>query len=293
MPVLTRPKLQALIDAYHLSRYSDAILATSKPAIQLTLTRVDEGTIPVGASKFGGSPDVPPDFVYPDWQERPLVFIGQLRLSDVHEYDVENLLPPSGYLHFFYDSVEQPWGMYGQRDGWRVYYTADEATPLARLPHPVSRLDDPTHAVKPLPACNVSFQLDFTEPPLTWLTDRFPNLFNTRRRINDDAYNLYDALFKVRGRQITQVLGNPHPIQYEVEYDAQVNSHNLSYGPADGDARAALERDMYDWRLLLQVDSDEQLGATWGDVGRLYYMIRKDDLAARRFEACWLIMQCS
>lgn len=31
----------------------------------------------------------------------------------------------------------------------------------------------------------------------------------------------------------------------------------------------------------------------WGDLGRLYFWIRDDDLAARRFEKAWLILQCT
>ena len=44
--------------------------------------------------------------------------------------------------------------------------------------------------------------------------------------------------------------------------------------PRDGDAL-----------LLLQVDSDERARMMWGDVGRLYYFIRPDDLGTKRFEA--------
>ena len=30
----------------------------------------------------------------------------------------------------------------------------------------------------------------------------------------------------------------------------------------------------------------------FGDCGSIYFYIRKDDLAARRFERAWLILQC-
>jgi uncharacterized protein YwqG len=38
------------------------------------------------------------------------------------------------------------------------------------------------------------------------------------------------------------------------------------------------------WRLLLQIDSDDDLGLRWGDCGRLYFGMRADDLRAERFE---------
>lgn len=47
-----------------------------------------------------------------------------------------------------------------------------------------------------------------------------------------------------------------------------------------------------DWELLLRVDSDENANMMWGDVGRLYYLIRRQDLELRAFEKAWLIFQC-
>ena len=61
-------------------------------------------------------------------------------------------------------------------------------------------------------------------------------------------------------------------------------------GPAGGRRLAPGEKD---WRLLLQVDTDEQLGLMWGDCGLIYFWIREQDAAARRFDRAWVILQCS
>ena len=46
------------------------------------------------------------------------------------------------------------------------------------------------------------------------------------------------------------------------------------------------------WRLLLQLDSCEDLGMMWGDMGLVYFWIRQEDLQARRFDRTWVILQC-
>ncbi len=44
-------------------------------------------------------------------------------------------------------------------------------------------------------------------------------------------------------------------------------------------------RDSDEALILLQVDSDDGARMMWGDVGRLYYLIQRNDLRAKRFKA--------
>jgi uncharacterized protein YwqG len=48
-----------------------------------------------------------------------------------------------------------------------------------------------------------------------------------------------------------------------------------------------------EWVHLLQVASDEKAGLMWGDLGCLYFWMRQDDIEARRFDAAWMVLQCS
>lgn len=48
-----------------------------------------------------------------------------------------------------------------------------------------------------------------------------------------------------------------------------------------------------DWRLLLQIDSDDTIEAMWGDVGTIYWMARNEDLAFGRWENGMFNFQCS
>ena len=51
-----------------------------------------------------------------------------------------------------------------------------------------------------------------------------------------------------------------------------------------------------EWRLLFQLDTvesaEDNFELMFGDCGRLYFCIRKEDLLARRFDQIWLILQC-
>ena len=58
--------------------------------------------------------------------------------------------------------------------------------------------------------------------------------------------------------------------------------------------REAEETSLENWRLLLQLDTIQQgrFSLDFGDCGRVYFYIRTEDLAARRFDRVWLVLQC-
>ena len=72
------------------------------PAIALLLEKAADENLAVGQSKIGGAPDVPHDFVWPLWKEKPLGFVAQFDLAEVAPFDLNHELPTSGLLSFFY-----------------------------------------------------------------------------------------------------------------------------------------------------------------------------------------------
>lgn len=102
-----REELRRLIRNHGFAALEDTLLAQAQPSVRVQTTRInDEGLIPVGQSKVGGRPDLPPDVAWPTAQRVPhlsLPFIAQFRLEDVREHDEEQVLPPSGLLSFFGD----------------------------------------------------------------------------------------------------------------------------------------------------------------------------------------------
>jgi len=132
---------------------AEAIAGYALPSLEFSAAA--STTVPVGATKIGGLPDLPEETVWPRRSERvrerprgpvlgtiPLAFLAQVDLQEaarVLRAD-ENPLPPSGVLSFFYDAYDQPWGHDPEdRHDFRVIYSgpAQElapATPPEDLP---------------------------------------------------------------------------------------------------------------------------------------------------------------
>ena len=78
--------------------------------------------------------------------------------------------------------------------------------------------------------------------------------------------------------------------------ECQLVSNGVYCGGPEGyqDPRVPmLESGAKDWMLLLQVDTDDKAQMIWGDVGTLYYWIRRQDLENRDFDKVWMIFQCT
>lgn len=91
-----------------------------------------------------------------------------------------------------------------------------------------------------------------------------------------------------------RLLGHADAIQGDMQLECQLASHGVDCGgvPDEHDPRVArLAAGAADWQLLLQIDSEPLASMTWGDVGRLYWWLRAEDLRARRWEAAWLVLQ--
>ena len=66
------------------------------------------------------------------------------------------------------------------------------------------------------------------------------------------------------------------------------------FHPGEDEQAAAARKDTASQLVLLaQIDSDARTGMGWGDAGRLYWLIRRDDLAAGRFDRAAFTWQCA
>jgi len=278
-------KLKHLLDSIGLTQFSDALLKLSLPAVRLTHLCSEPQQIPVGASKVGGRPDVPAGFEWPCWRGSPLSFLCQVNLSDIGDLPAAADLPKDGLLSFFYDAQQRAWGLEPADAGaWLVEWFPDDPASLRPCALPSS-----CRELGLFEPCLLRFEEVLTLPP--WECEAVEQLGMSWDQ--SDAYvDLLEGLYE---QGCHQLFGHPAQIQGPMEEICQLGSNGVNVGDFSyhTDTRTeSLLLGSSEWRLLLQLGSDERLGMMWGDCGRLFFWIRREDLAARRFDKIWMVLQC-
>lgn len=266
--------LLALLEKHGLRSKARAILAVRENSIRLV--SVPDGGAEVGASRLGGHPDLPIDFEWPKPGRRALSFVAQLNLSQLQPYDTQQRLPTTGVLSFFYDIRSAFRGKDTDPSKARVYWFS----PSQRLEHRA-----PPKGVASWKQCGLRCFAELTLP------------FGRSSVAGGLGVENYFAFYAEarsllrepnRDGDLHRVLGHPDAIQGDM-------TRRIVYELAKVDLRrprAELEREARDLELLLQVDSDANAEMMWGDLGRLFFWNRKNDLAAANFETVYCLLQC-
>lgn len=237
-------------------------------------------------NRLGGMPNMPQEFAWPDWKGKPQAFLAQLDLAEIHA-SLPSFLSASGLLYFFYDQDQGVWG-FDPKDlgGWRVLYHPGKADGLAPRTAPAGLAEEFVYKPKPVAPHRIDLLPDSqTLPGSEYEWDR-----------DGDAYQeLREAAFA--GLTHHQVTGYVTAVQNaEMERECQLASNGIYVGNPEGykDPRVpGLEAGAADWKLLLQLDSDDDTGWMWGDVGTLYFWIRESDARTGDFGKVWMVFQCS
>lgn len=145
-----------------LDEHRNYLSSLARPSVEIIAADVPAF---MGCSKFGGSPDLPPDFEWPHHELGPCRFIGQLNLAGIPPGP--HGLPIGGLLSFFYAHDEDGGSFWGDPDFVRCYRFAD-----AGALKPV----EPPAAVRLGATKTIQFQLGADVPPwpskkLNWPID--------------------------------------------------------------------------------------------------------------------------
>jgi uncharacterized protein (TIGR02996 family) len=250
-----------------LDSLAPAICAVARPALKITVIPAED-EIPVGATKFGGKPDLNAEISWPQYEGKLHTFIGQFRLEDLQQTQAGTLLPGAGLLSFFMfdDPVEtgQP-AAEGAEGAWQVVYSPD-ASRLRRCDPPKAFDEGNRLALE----CVIQMQETLDLPNVnTYELDRdYADQFIACRRAKSlglqkehgDAYEaILEALLPEREER-SHLMGWSHP---QVLADDPVEEN---------------------YRHLLTVASEEILEWCWADGHQLFFSLSPDDLSAGEFE---------
>ncbi|MCW5822378.1 MAG: DUF1963 domain-containing protein [Cyanobacteria bacterium TGS_CYA1] len=262
------------------------LLDSLLPTISIATKQCDIQDMPLGSSRMGGVvADVPESFEWPVWKNSEsnelhhLDFIAQINLNDIAKFEANKHLPPKGMLYFFYVIEDGPWGFDPKDKGSsRIFYYPGPVDSLQRRIPPIT--------MEETFACSLTFSEAWTVKNSLYGVETddedTEDIMNLIHQISEDALE-------------HQMFGNPIVIQNEMEEECQLVTNGIYCGDGTGygsEKAKELQPGIKDWKLLLQIDSDENPGWMWGDVGRIYFWIREADLEALEFDKAWMIFQC-
>lgn len=236
-------------------------------------------------SKFGGNPTVEKDkFFWPENNGKPMTFLAQFDLTELAAKFNFEWLPKCGVLLFFYDTHKMYWGFETEhKSGWKVIYY-ENPTATAVVPHNTDKNSIVTETF-------ISFEYTDVLPP--WDSEEVESL-----QLNEDESDAYcELLYDGDSQPSHQIGGYASPIQSNcMQEQAQLTSHGISTGGKyDGKDPKVIELQsgIVGWKLLFQMDSDDDLNVMWGDLGKIYFWVEASKSKDGNFDDSWLILQCT
>jgi uncharacterized protein YwqG len=246
---------------------------------------------PLGVTRLGGLPDLPPGMAWPVVDGVLLEFVGQFRLADLAPYDAEERLPPTGMLYFFFDGMLTGYGRGEGQDRCAVLYYDGPLDALERRAEPAHDHEYFDIFYPCVLECETVWML----PPKEEIDEEdafFPPVVPILTSMEEDR-----AYRELRKRAFAhQLLGHPAEVQGgEMRLFVVTTQDTAGYFASDRygnyDHRDELIEEMRRWRLLAQFQSDRPTGMDWGCGGMIYFWIREEELAARRFDRVYGMLE--
>lgn len=279
------------------------LIKAARNSIRLTISGNAEQT--VGGTRFGGAPDVPENFewayyvgvgLYDEVKNRPLAFLAQFDLEALAPFDKDGLLPKTGVLSFFYELNSQKWGFDPDDEGCARVYWFEDKTALHKADYP-----DDLSAEYRLPALKIAAKSEKSYQSFQDFLLQREKLIEEWERFEKALGSLGVDVEEYDEENITKLLGWADPIQNNMTMKCELISRGYYLGaPEDWDEIPALDKQeakqwsAKDWLPLFQLDTvkNGDFELMFGDGGRIYFYIRRDDLANRDFSKVWLVLQC-
>lgn len=256
------------LEKYELGRVADPLLAEARPQLVLQAGQVyeGEGPPPLGKSRLGGTPDLPPGTAWPELRGEPLIMTAQIRFDEL-SVPAEWPLPREGLLSLFMGDDEERFAV-----DHELIYTADPVS-LERLPAPKMQEREHLRACPVEPAMTVTLP-GYGEDAWTALemeddeTDRY---FSFQESMPGGHASLlgrdYDVDELPTERLAIDRLGGPN-------YDYHWKKENIDRVRAEA----------HKWVPLFQMDSNHRIGLNMWDAYTFVVLIQWEDLLNKRFD---------
>ncbi|QKW09938.1 DUF1963 domain-containing protein [Streptomyces sp. NA04227] len=253
-----------------------------RTSLRLAKAEGDEGRV---VGRLGGLPELPEGVKWPVWEsEGPLSFVAAVDCAALPSGALDIPLPPDGTLSFFYFDGQLDEGLNpvdpADPDTWagaQVLYTpAGVPVTLREAPEVLQ-----PYAEIPLTASPEATAPDLEHP----LVQREFGPLPDTHPLRDEEFE--EAMWDLAEGAEHRIGGHADPVQGPVEPEV---AHGVLGNPPWDDPR--IEEEALNWVLLAQFDSDDDTDMMWGDGGALYWLIRREDLAERRFDRARFTWQC-
>jgi hypothetical protein len=276
---MTKRKLHLALEKFGFGSCREEIETWLQDEVLLSPNESKYDDLPISATKQGGEPDLPPDRDWPKYSRRgvpgfrntskPMTFLAQLHCADIKPFAPPQF-PDFGLLSFFVaieqnilvrDENECPIGC--------VLFPVNHAETLERTPFPRG-----LYFGNRLPPCSLKIEaskgIGFES-----LIEAIENQLGYSQKIEDHIWEFYRQEIIPIGHH--KLFGPPTMLELDITEEARLLA-KTDESP-ENDATA-------DWLLLLEFDLAD-LPVDEG--GRLYFMIRRDDLATCRFNKTYLL----
>jgi hypothetical protein len=270
-----------------LIRHVEAVLALARRTIRLV---PGDGPPPPGArSRLGGAPDLPSGAVWPQWEEQPLTFVGQLDLAEAGALGLEpGALPDSGVLLIFSALERTPAGSSPQdRGSTQVLHVPAERLP--REPGPRIGQSRPDAATAVALSCELVLPRVWSAPVrLLGLNASGQEQWEEVRRelAAMQGVEPWEAGEPLRSRHHLLGVADESRADMPVACELAARGIDVGYGaPASHPEAKRVEQAASRWRLLLQLSVDADAGWSFGSGReRLFLWGPQEELAAGSFE---------
>ena len=269
MAKITPAQIRKVLALHGIEHAAEPTIAGLRRAVRIDSDAMYFDEIPIGSSKLGGSPDLPPGTEIPKHRGKDLTLIAQVDLAEVNRRHIDIDLPRSGLLSFFFAIDSGAWGSDESDKGSAVVLYTEAGSEFERTLGNNDTEEAPFQLVpvKTLPIRGTDFdQILEGEEEHDALFDAYRYLISS---IGDVPFH--------------HIGGHPSRVQTDMPSECQAILERLyPKSGTEGDDG---------WTLLAQFGCDEDFDWAWGDSGYLYFWIRETDLAARDFSRVWAIVQ--